>query len=186
VKIVLWVGVALPVFAAMEYWSRHLHGKIWHSALWAVHRSHHQKRRGRFEANDALSVLHAPIAVALILFGCMADPSWGREVAFAVGIGMTLFGFSYLVVHDGLVHERLPVGFLLRLKYFQRVRDAHLMHHTKARGRAPYGLFLGPWEKSELTHGSSPSPDAPPNARLPAPRDREPLRGKPAAASSKW
>lgn len=185
-KVILWIAVALPVFVAMEYWSRLLHGKIWHSVLWAVHRSHHQRRSGRFEANDALSVLHAPIAIALILFGCVAEPSWGREIAFGIGIGMSLFGMAYLIVHDGLVHERLPVSVLLRFSYFRNVRQAHLMHHTKARGRAPYGLFLGPWEKSAITHGTSPSQGASPTDSSPRNRDRESLRGKRADASSTW
>jgi beta-carotene 3-hydroxylase len=48
-----------------------------------------------------------------------------------------------VVVHDGLVHGRLPVGFLRRSAYLRRVVAAHRVHH--ARGGAPYGLFLGPW-----------------------------------------
>ncbi len=111
-----------------------------------IHRSHHLPRRGRYEKNDALSVLHAPIAIALILYGCQAEPGTVREIAFGVGIGMTLFGVSYFVVHDGLVHGRLPVGFLLRLGYIRRVVEAHRKHHEGSRGRAPYGLFFGPAE----------------------------------------
>jgi beta-carotene 3-hydroxylase len=59
---------------------------------------------------------------------------------------MTLFGLSYLLVHDGLVHERLPMQFLLRWRYFRRLRGAHL-HHHRFHG-VPYGLFLGPEELS--------------------------------------
>lgn len=140
----LWLPVALATAAFMELWSRLLHGRVWHRSLWRVHRSHHRRRKGSFEANDALSVLHAPLAVALILFGCVGPAGLLRELAYGVGIGMTAFGLAYLVVHDGLVHGRLPVSFLLRFPFFARVRDAHLVHHRK--GREPFGLFLGPRE----------------------------------------
>ena len=42
------------------------------------------------------------------------------------------------------MHERLPVGFLLRFRWFRRIQGAHKRHHIK--GTYPYGLFLGPQE----------------------------------------
>jgi beta-carotene 3-hydroxylase len=147
-RALVWMPVALCVAAAMDLWAALLHGRVWHAWLWSIHRSHHDPRRpgARFEANDALSVLHAPIAIALILVGCKAGPGFAREAAFGVGVGMTLFGMAYLVVHDGLVHGRLPVQFLLRLRYFRGVARAHRVHHTGVAGGAPYGLFFGRWE----------------------------------------
>ncbi len=180
----IWIPVALIVAVGMELWAGLLHGRIWHSVLWSVHRSHHRKRRGRMEANDALSVLHAPIAIAFILYGCRAHPGTLREIVFGVGIGMTMFGLSYLVVHDGLVHERLPVSGLLRFEYFRRVRDAHLVHHTTARGKAPYGLFFGPWETDPITRATAPSRDASPTWPPKRSRDPETPPGKPEGASS--
>jgi beta-carotene 3-hydroxylase len=149
----VWIPVALVVACFMELWAMLLHGRVWHSLLWRIHRSHHRKRRGAFEANDALSLLHAPIAATLIIYGCAAAPSLLRDLAFGVGIGMSLFGVAYLVVHDGLVHERLPVGALARIPYFARVRDAHRVHHKKG-ARGPYGLFLGPWELAREARAS--------------------------------
>ena len=103
-------------------------------------------RRGRFEANDALSALHAPIAIALVLFGCAGPAGAAREIAFGAGAGMTPFGLAYLVVHDGLVHERLPVPWLARVPYLRAVARAHRVHHAGALGGPPFGLFLGPIE----------------------------------------
>jgi beta-carotene 3-hydroxylase len=144
----IWIATALVACAVMEPWAALLHGRVWHGLLWRVHRSHHAMRPSRFEANDVLSALHAPIAIALILYGCRAHEGLLRDVAFGFGIGMSLFGLSYAVVHDGLVHGRLPVAALARLRYFARVRDAHRAHH---RGRGgPYGLFLGPWERPRV------------------------------------
>ncbi|CAN90740.1 Beta-carotene hydroxylase [Sorangium cellulosum So ce56] len=138
----IWIGAALAAFAIMEVWAALLHGKVWHHALWRIHRSHHTKRRGAFEQNDALAFLHAPIAAGLIIYGCDGAPGPLREAAFGFGLGMTAFGLAYVLVHDGLVHGRLPVSGLARVPYLARVRDAHRVHHGT--GGPPYGLFLGP------------------------------------------
>ena len=31
-------------------------------------------------------------------------------LCFGAGLGITLFGISYMFIHDGLVHRRFPVG----------------------------------------------------------------------------
>lgn len=149
--IALWLASGFATAFLMELWAALLHGRVWHGALWFIHRSHHQNESGKrgaksqgLEANDSLSFLHAPVAIALILYGCVGPVGMVRELAFGVGLGMTAFGFAYIIVHDGLAHERLPVQFLGRLRYFARVRAAHMVHH-RAGGEAPYGLFLGPW-----------------------------------------
>ncbi len=143
-SVVVWIGVALFTVCMMELWAGFMHSAFWHRSLWSIHKSHHRKRRGRFEKNDILSALHAPIAIAMILYGCLGTPSLLREVIFGVGIGMTIFGLGYAVFHDGFVHHRLPLGFLARVPRFARIRDAHRAHH--ASGREPYGFFLGPEE----------------------------------------
>ncbi len=142
----LWLPIAAVTAVAMDLWAALLHGRVWHAWMWPVHRSHHQPRRGSFEANDALSVLHAPLAIALLLWGCASRPTVLREVAFGVGLGMSVFGLAYLVVHDGLVHGRLPVRVLLRLAYFRSVVRAHRVHHATIPAGPPYGFFLGPRE----------------------------------------
>ena len=182
---VIWIPVALVTAALMELWAGLLHGRFWHRVLWPVHRSHHRKRLGRFEANDALSILHAPIAIALILYGCMAAPGPLREVAFGAGIGMTLFGLAYLLVHDGFVHGRLPVQVFGRIPFFSRVRDAHRVHHSRGR-REPYGFFLGPQElerarRASAAHATAPGRAQGPSARAPLGRSARGRRGRPAA-----
>lgn len=169
--IALGTAVALLVAASMEPWARFLHGRVWHHSLWRVHRSHHTKRRGRFEANDVLSAAHAPVAAALVMIGCnLHGPV--AAIAIGVGAGMTAFGLAYVTVHDGLVHGRLPVRFLARVRWLKRVRDAHAVHH--ARGAEPYGFFLG---ARELTRT--------PPARGVRPIARRPLDRAPASRRDK-
>ena len=165
--------VALIVAAAMEPWARFLHGRVWHHSLWRIHRSHHGRGPrvwGRFELNDALSAAHAPLAAGLVMLGCNLH-GLAAAIAIGTGAGMTAFGLAYLVVHDGFVHGRLPVRFLARLPWLQRVRVAHAVHH--ARGAAPYGFFLGP---RELTRAPR-APGARPTARRRSARARASLRG---------
>jgi beta-carotene 3-hydroxylase len=138
----VWSASGLAALIAMEFWAGLLHRHVWHGPLWFLHRSHHEPRTGRFEANDALSSLHAPIAVALILYGCVGAPSVARELAYGWGLGMTAFGLLYMTFHDGLMHGRLPVAWLGRFATFRMLCDAHELHHRKNGG--PYGFFLVP------------------------------------------
>lgn len=138
----IWAPTLAVVTVAMEYWAGLLHRRAWHGPLWSVHRTHHEPHSGWLEKNDALSFLHAPIAIALILFGCFGEPGVAREIAYGAGLGMTLFGALYMVFHDGLVHGRLPVGFLRRFDYVDVVCRAHAVHHQKNGG--PYGFFHVP------------------------------------------
>jgi len=129
------VVCALLTALLMEPWAAVIHRFAWHGPLWFVHRTHHRRSGSGWEANDALSLAHAPVAIALLLVGLCA----GSPVLFGVGTGMTLYGAAYLVVHDGLVHGRLPVGRLAHLAWFARLRGAHVHHHQT--NGPPYGLF---------------------------------------------
>lgn len=157
IEVLVSVAVAAIVAPLMELWARFLHGRIWHGVLLPIHESHHRDRKGRFEANDVLSVTHAPIAAALVVIGCMMHGLAGAALRGA-GIGMTLFGIAYVVVHDGLVHGRLPVQGLARFRFFRRVRGAHRVHHRT--GGAPYGLFAGPSELSRAKRHDDIAPAA--------------------------
>jgi len=153
----IWFPTMIVVMIAMDVWAGLLHGLIWHGSLWFIHRTHHVRRAPgeRFELNDTLAFLHAPVAIVLILWGCCAQPSVAREIAFGVGVGMSLFGFVYLFVHDGLVHGRIPwARFLLRYAFIRKVVRAHVVHHRGA--AAPFSLFFGPLElrlRTAASHG---------------------------------
>ena len=150
----LWWTVLLSVAVLMEPWAMLVHARVWHGPLLWGHRSHHVRDAGKpgaqrggswFELNDLFSLGHAAIAIALIATGVDGHGSVAHELMVAVGAGMTLFGVGYFLVHDGFIHERLPLGFLARIRWFRLLRNAHRAHHGP-RGGAPYGLFLGPQE----------------------------------------
>ncbi len=145
-RALVWVPTAFVVAVAMDLWAGLLHRSAWHRGLWRVHRSHHRVGGGGFEANDFLSALHAPLAIALIVYGCAGPPGAWREVAYGFGVGMSVFGVAYLLVHDGVVHGRLPVRWLLASRRLRRVAAAHRVHHTGTLGGPPFALFFGPYE----------------------------------------
>jgi beta-carotene 3-hydroxylase len=124
----------------MEWWARVMHDRWWHGFLWVFHKSHHRPS-GPIEANDIFPVLHAPLAAGMMIQRAWFEGSLWSEVAFAIGLGATLFGVAYVIVHDGYIHGRLPVGFLDRSAWMRDLRAAHALHHKH--GQVPYGLFLG-------------------------------------------
>jgi beta-carotene 3-hydroxylase len=158
--VLVWLAVGLPLALLMEPWAAFLHGRIWHGWGWFWHRSHHVPKTGYFEANDLFALFHALPAIALILYGCVGPAGLGRELCFGVGLGLTAFGWSYAIVHDGLVHGRLPVQFLLRWRYFRRIVAAHKVHHE--RGEEPFGLFRGPAELAARARRRTSEAPAPP------------------------
>jgi beta-carotene 3-hydroxylase len=145
---ILWIPIALIVAVLMDFWAAFLHERFWHASLWRFHLSHHTERKGLFELNDAFSLVHAPVSIVLTVWGSSGPGTTetARAVAFGIGIGMATFGMGYLLIHDGVVHGRLPLRFLRALPYVRTIVRAHKVHHTGVRGGAPYGLFFGPWE----------------------------------------
>ena len=95
----------------MEFYARWAHRHLWHDFQpgWRIHRTHHCKRLGPFEANDIFAAANAAPAIALCAWGFFKSGIL-PAAAFGAGLGMTLFGMSYMFVHDGLVHKRFPTG----------------------------------------------------------------------------
>lgn len=130
----------------MEFWSRFLHRQVWHRKLWFAHRSHHEPSSSFFEFNDIFSSLHAIIAMTLIIVTLEHFTEPWKSIGLGLGLGMTTFGISYFLIHDGYIHKRLPLQFLDRFSSLKKIKEAHYMHHQSDSG-GPYGLFLGPHEK---------------------------------------
>ncbi|KAL3162544.1 hypothetical protein ABBQ32_010198 [Trebouxia sp. C0010 RCD-2024] len=131
----------------MEMWARWAHKTLWHDFIpgWKLHKSHHEPRTGPFEDNDVFAIVNAVPAMGLCLYGLLT-PTMAGGLCFGAGLGITLFGISYMFVHDGLVHRRFPVGPIAEVPYLKRVAIAHQLHHSEKYNGVPWGLFLGPQE----------------------------------------
>jgi beta-carotene 3-hydroxylase len=122
----------------MECLSWLIHKYLFHGPLWFIHKSHHQKAKSFFEWNDLFALLFAGVSLYL-----MYTDRGGFGYLFFVGLGITLYGLIYFVVHDWFVHRRFKT-FKSNNTYLQAVRKAHKIHHksrAKEQGKA-FGLLF--------------------------------------------
>jgi beta-carotene 3-hydroxylase len=90
-------------FLAMEFMAWFTHKFVMHGFLWYLHKDHHQVEPGFFEKNDAFRLF--------------------------IGIGISLYGFAYFVVHEIIIHQRFKLFTRLNNRYVRAIRRAHKIHH---------------------------------------------------------
>ncbi|NML16458.1 sterol desaturase family protein [Azohydromonas caseinilytica] len=133
----------LAGFAAMEVVAWAMHRWVMHGPLWCWHRSHHEPGGGsRFERNDLFGLVFAALAIALFWIG--TDVQW--RALWWMALGITAYGLLYVLVHDGLVHRRIPFPFKARRGYLLRLVRAHLLHHRSRErdGAVAFGFLWAP------------------------------------------
>lgn len=132
-------------FIAVEIFSYAAHRFLFHGVLWKIHQTHHTARKGAFELNDIFSVIFALCAMFLMVFA--AKPVV-YSVAFPIGLGISIYGFVYFIIHDFFTHRRF-LPFKSTNKLLLTIRAAHQRHHqtTEKIGIAPYGLFIFDYSK---------------------------------------
>ncbi|MDQ2728083.1 MAG: sterol desaturase family protein [Actinomycetota bacterium] len=127
-------------FTLMEPVTYAAHRWVMHGLGWALHRSHHRVRRpsGSFaaqvEANDWFPVMFAAATIAAM---ALATAQPGAHLLLPAGVGVTAYGVAYAAVHDLYIHGRFVR--LPTLRPFERLRDAHALHHRY--GGEPYGML---------------------------------------------
>lgn len=115
IGLVMMEGVAF----AMHRW-------IMHGPLWVWHKSHHTPDARGFELNDLFAFVFAGISIGLFWLG--GQP--GLDFLWWLAAGTTAYGLLYALVHDGLVHRRIPFPFKGERGYLLRLKRAHHMHHV--------------------------------------------------------
>ncbi|HRG87878.1 MAG TPA: sterol desaturase family protein [Chitinophagales bacterium] len=126
-------------FAGMELMAHVAHKYVMHGFLWSLHKSHHQKGNSFFEKNDFYFLIFATPGILLLLYGMYESYSW----KFFLGLGITLYGFTYLILHDIVIHQRLRWFTKLDNPYINAMRRAHKAHHANVHKNAAvnYGLL---------------------------------------------
>lgn len=119
------VLVTLLTYILMEGITWCTHKFVMHGWMWYFHEDHHQPRGGFFEKNDAFFLIFAVPSCLMIVFGSMAAFDW----RFFVGIGILLYGVSYFLIHDVLIHQRFDWFSRTDNLYFRAIRKAHKIHH---------------------------------------------------------
>lgn len=130
------VLIAASTFVLMEPLTALIHRLVFHGFGMGWHRSHHDPPRTALEANDLFPVVFSLATIALLSVGVWVG---GRSVLVPLGIGITAYGATYLVVHDVIIHRRLP-WLPIPDRVGRRLRAAHNVHHLY--GREPYGFVV--------------------------------------------
>ncbi|RYF00154.1 MAG: beta-carotene hydroxylase [Oxalobacteraceae bacterium] len=118
-----------------------IHKYVMHGFGWGWHRSHHVARRqAGWEKNDLYAIVFAAATIGLFALGDMHAPLWW------IALGVTLYGMVYGVMHDVLIHKRLPHRWRPKNRYLKRLMTAHYLHHaTRTReGGISFGFLYAP------------------------------------------
>lgn len=115
-------------FGFMEFvaWSNHKY--VMHGSLWMLHKDHHLSDvagKPILQKNDFFFLIYALPAIILIIAGL----SLGNGYLIAIGAGITLYGLTYFIIHDVIIHRRLPLFKNARNFYINAIVKAHEGHH---------------------------------------------------------
>lgn len=134
--------VTFGTFCFMEFMSWFTHKYVMHGFLWVLHEDHHVPHKGIFEKNDAFFLMFAIPSSLLMIFGSLQ----GLDFRFFIGLGILLYGIAYFLVHEVLIHQRLPWFKRTNNIYFRAIRKAHKVHHkhlSKEDGEC-FGMLVVP------------------------------------------
>jgi len=119
------VVIFLVTLVAMEGFAWAMHRYVMHGPLWCWHHSHHTRHDHPFELNDLFAVVFATPAIVCIWLGFNVSSWW-----LPLGLGITAYGATYFLFHDGLVHRRFPVPLDGRTGFWRARLQAHRIHHA--------------------------------------------------------
>src|SRR6056297_3920160 len=128
---IIYIGVTLAAYIGMEFMAWFTHKYIMHGPLWSWHRDHHKphhEKDGFFEKNDLFFLVFAIPSAASYIIG-LSTP--GFFWLTFVGIGISIYGLVYFLIHDVYIHRRFKWFKQLDNPYSRAVLRAHGRHHAK-------------------------------------------------------
>ena len=147
-SVILFLGVVILTFFAMEGITWLTHKYVMHGFLWYLHEDHHQPSPGFFEKNDAFFLIFAIPSWLCIMLGLQNELYW----VAGIGFGIALYGFAYFIIHEVIIHQRFKWFTRSNNSYVRTIRWAHKMHHKhlgKEDGESFGMLFVAKkyWDK---------------------------------------
>ncbi|MFD0941515.1 sterol desaturase family protein [Pedobacter boryungensis] len=143
--ILINIGIVLLTFLVMEGVAWLTHKYVMHGFFWFLHSDHHNKDHDDFlERNDFFFLIFAIPGIICLALGNF----YGNELALYIGIGITLYGACYFLVHDIFIHQRFKVLRNSDNWYLKAIRRAHKMHHKhlgKEQGEC-FGMLWVPFK----------------------------------------
>ena len=132
----------IGTFLFMEFVAWATHKYIMHGLLWKLHEDHHVvNKNNRFQKNDFFFLIFAIPSILLIYFGYHEF-----TIGFFIGFGILLYGLAYFLVHEIIIHRRIPPPKNTNSKYIKAIRMAHKVHHKslKKEGCTNFGMLIVP------------------------------------------
>ncbi len=126
---VVYTLVTLAAVGGMEFMAWFAHKYIMHGFLWSWHESHHKphENEGFFEKNDLFFLVFAIPSMLFYLTGSFTE----YRFLFFIGVGISIYGLIYFLIHDVYIHRRFKWFKQLDSKYSRAILKAHGAHHAK-------------------------------------------------------
>ena len=140
----LYIAIVLATVFGMEFVAWFAHKYLMHGWLWIWHEDHHKphyEKEGFFEKNDLFFLVFAlPSMTCYIIGSLFMDYRW---VLF-IGIGISIYGLIYFLIHDVYIHQRFKWFRQLDNKYSRAILRAHGAHHAKTQKEdgESFGLLI--------------------------------------------
>jgi beta-carotene 3-hydroxylase len=136
--------ITLAAVAGMEFVAWAAHKYVMHGFLWVWHEDHHKphfEKEGFFEKNDLFFLVFAIPSMASYILGALV-PS--VNFLFFVGVGISIYGLIYFLIHDVYIHQRFNWFRQLDSTYSRAILRAHGSHHAKTSkyGCESFGLLV--------------------------------------------
>lgn len=140
----IYAGVILLTVIGMEFVAWFTHKFVMHGVLWSWHEDHHKphfEKEGFFEKNDLFFLVFAIPSALCYMFGSF-DPD--LRLLLYIGIGISIYGLIYFLIHDVYIHQRFKWFRQLDNKYSKAILKAHGAHHanTGKEDGVSFGLLV--------------------------------------------
>ena len=119
-------------------WATHKY--LMHGLLWKLHQDHHVvDKNNKFQKNDFFFLIFAIPSMILIYIGYEYD-----NISLFFGLGIALYGLGYFIVHEIIIHQRLPFFKKSNNSYIKSIRMAHKVHHKTLgkHGASSFGMLI--------------------------------------------
>ena len=142
-NVIAYILVTMAAVVGMEFVAWFAHKYIMHGLLWNWHEDHHKakhEKHGFFEKNDLFFLVFAIPSATSYIVGLSTPHFW----LLFVGIGISIYGLIYFLIHDVYIHQRFKWFRQLDSKYSRAILRAHGAHHsirTKEDGES-FGLLI--------------------------------------------
>jgi beta-carotene 3-hydroxylase len=127
----LYTLIILAAYVGMEFMAWFTHKFVMHGFLWNWHEDHHRPKHhkhGFFEKNDRFFLVFAVPSAFCYMFGSMVPQYFW---VFFIGVGISLYGLTYFLIHDVYIHQRFSWFRQLDSRYSRAILRAHGAHHAK-------------------------------------------------------